>query len=222
MVTGSAALVYYWFQNRFAVTPEPALIKATLINFAYDLYLAKHPNPPITGYVPEAHQGWGKVDLARAFKTDGRYAWANQQYVLTPGSPTFTSLVLAVKDSNKPVRVTLVWTDPPGGVTTKQLRNDLDLQVVNATNISWYCAGNNFNPANGRSKVFNVLGPPYPTWDRTNNVEQITFLTSELQGTTFQIYVTGSSIPADALNVWNPTSTLQQDFALFVENIIGH
>ena len=85
------------------------------------MYAAKQPNPPIAGYVPDAYQGWGKVDLARAFKTDGRYAWANQEYLLTSGSLTFQSATLAVKNASRAVRITLVWTDSPGGAVGKRL-----------------------------------------------------------------------------------------------------
>lgn len=55
------------------------------------------------------------------------------------------------------------------------LRNDLDL-MVESTQYAFYCAGNNTNLSTRRSRVFASFGPPYPTWNRRDNVEQCTFL----------------------------------------------
>jgi hypothetical protein len=205
----AGALLYQWFKTKTSTAPYPSLLKAIEINLAYDMTGLGHP--------PQISQGWGKVDLTRAFKTDGRYLWNNQQTLLTPSSPNAVSTAIGIKDTTKLVRVTLVWTDAPGSNTTKELVNDLDL-VVTGTN-GRYVAGNNYDTTTGRSKVYAAAGTP--SYDRKNNVEQVTFLSADI-GSPFQIQVNGISITADAINVWNPNpNTPQQDFALFTENVVG-
>jgi hypothetical protein len=152
-----------------------------------------------------------------AASPEGRYFWLNQGTLLTQGAPTYSSPILTVKDASKPVRVTLVWTDPPGGMTSKQLVNDLDLLVV-SSRLPIVTVGNDYNSATGHTYVESVVGPlPY---DRKNNVEQVPFLSSELSNT-FWISVNASTLPGDALTVWSPSSNLRQDFAIFVENVVG-
>ena len=209
---GAAALLYDWYKRKNSgLVPKPALVRAMLGTLAYDL--------PTVAAPPGGDQGFGKVDLARAFKTDGRYKWNNQTNTLTPGAPLYALNGLAIKDASRPVKITLAWTDAPGSpLLTAQLKNDLDLVISTGHNSS-YCQGNNTDPRTRRSKIFSSVGPPFPTYDRKNNVEQCVFLASEL-ASTFNISVNGISINSDAISVWTPSSP-RQDFALFVENVIG-
>lgn len=171
-------------------------------------------NPP-----PADKQGFGKVDLTNAFKADGRYYWNNQGNILTPTAPNHSTYGFTVRDVSKPVKVTVTWTDAPGSPTvTTQLRNDLDL-MVESTQYALYCAGNNTSATTRRSKIYSTVAPPYPTWNRKDNIEQCTFTAAEL-GSTFNIHVLGTAIIYDGLNVWNP-ATARQDFAVFIENVVG-
>jgi hypothetical protein len=205
----AGALLHQWFKMKTGVAPSPALLKAMLSNLAYDL--------PTLSHAPESHQGWGKADLTRAFKSDSRYFWVDQGTILTQAAPTYQSPTLTVKDPSQPVRVTLVWTDPPGGMTSKELVNDLDLLAISST-LALVTVGNDYNPATGRTYVESAVGPlPY---DRANNVEQVTFLASEL-GSSFWISVNAQVLAGDALTVWSASTNFRQDFAIFVENVIG-
>lgn len=103
-------------------------------------------------------------------------------------------------------------------MVSQQLVNDLDMVVRSADAPSLFCAGNNFDAITGRSRVFG--GGEFPTYDRRNNVEQVVFNTFDL-GSNFTIEVNGTILVGDALNVWTPSGVARQDFALFVENVIG-
>jgi Subtilase family len=72
LAAGVGGLLYTWYKNGHGGTPpKPALLKAMQINLARDLKYAGRP--------PDPKQGWGKTDLERAFATDGRYIWNNEE-----------------------------------------------------------------------------------------------------------------------------------------------
>jgi hypothetical protein len=209
------------------------MLKAMLITFAKDLYVqnkiptppAIPPNPgsPVLARTPDKYQGWGRVDLTEAFKTDHRYYWDDQTKLVTcTGCPAYLrgSLVLTIKDLARPVIVTLVWTDSAGAIdAAKELVNDIDLSMFGASNGLEIFQGNQFDTTTGFSKKTDS-GHPLAV-DRTNNVEVIRIMPSAITGSQIHIQVTGAQISADCLHPWNPTSTLQQDFALFVDNVLG-
>lgn len=100
---------------------------------------------------------------------------------------------------------------------SQALVNDLDLKVTIGAN---YLYGNNFDPSTGRSKIFDRLHQN-PVIDHVNNVEQIRLRQSDF-GTNTQIQINiSATLRADAINVRAPTSTFQQDYALFIDNVIG-
>jgi hypothetical protein len=207
----NAALLYTWWKNKTTLSPSPALLKAMQVNFAQSM--------PTLAAAPETRQGYGKVDLTNAFKTDGRYAWADQTTVLTPSNsmvwlPALTG-TYTIKDTTKPVRVTLVWTDRAAEpLATNALVNDLNL-IVQGTS-GTVAIGNDINPTTGRSRTYynQTL-----TYDHRNNVEQVVLNSTDL-GRSITIQIWGEAITADAINPWTGT-TPQQDFALFIENVIG-
>jgi hypothetical protein len=210
---GNAALLYTWFKNRTSLAPSPAMIKAMQVTLAQSL--ATLPA------APEVRQGYGKIDLTQAFKTDGRYAWSDQTAatVLTPSSSIvwLPSLISSytIKDTTRPVRVTLVWTDRAGDpAAASALVNDLHL-IVQATS-GRVAVGNDIDPATGRSRTYYNQTVPY---DRRNNVEQVILNSTDL-GSYITIQVWGETITGDALNPWTGT-TPRQDFALFIENVVG-
>jgi hypothetical protein len=216
---GAGVLLSTWYRNTHSGTaPSPAMLKAMQTNLALDLYPGGRSPSPTVIHPPDLFQGWGKTDLTRAFKTDGRYLWNDQvaANILTPSKPlVFLPSVLGkyqIKDSTKPVRVTLVWSDAPGSTAGgTALVNDLNL-IVNAGGVAVFCLGNDNNLSTGRCNVHASGG----TYDHKNNVEQVVFTQQDL-GVTFNIEIFGSTIAADGINAWSGT-TLRQDFALFIEN----
>jgi serine protease AprX len=104
--------------------PCAALIKALLINGATEL-LGQY-NPPETGQSPNANSGWCRINLANSVvlgnQPDTGYVEADP---LRQGEAREV-LSIPVPAGHKHLKVTLVWTDPPGPL----LQNDLNLTVV--------------------------------------------------------------------------------------------
>jgi subtilisin family serine protease len=166
LTAGAATLVRDYY-NDVAVLPNPsaALIKATLINGAYDMTPGQYgagAAQEVSGR-PDFTQGWGRVDLAYALLPDPPRVWwyDDRGRGLSTGdsvtySDTFTT-PLSVVTGAEPLRVSLVWTDYPGTPAAGGgLVNDLDLEVVGPDGTHYYGNGS--------------------AWDRTNNVEGVDIL----------------------------------------------
>jgi hypothetical protein len=154
LVSGCAAVVREYLQQKGVKTPTAALIKAFIINGA-DALRGQY-TPSETGVVPNYHQGFGRVNLARSVDADvdpgGRMlrCW-DEAHALDTGEEQ--AFKVSLPQPAKSLRVTLVWTDPAG----ETLQNDLDL-VVTAGGVVGY--GN--------------AAPGSTIPDRVNNVEQVT------------------------------------------------
>lgn len=107
-----------------SIEPSCALLRAMLINstiadFAF--------NP-----IPDPKIGWGRVCLDSVLYFAGE---ENQLYLndnpLGIGTGDEAVYNLEVKGKDWPLRITLVWTDPPAELAAaKKIVNDLDLQAV--------------------------------------------------------------------------------------------
>src|SRR5260370_13453617 len=76
----------------------------------------------------------------------------------------------------QPLRVTLVWTDPPGNpVASTKLVNDLDLIVTNLDTGDVFF-GNDIMPGDNVNMAWDTNGLPNP--DAINNVENVYLATS--------------------------------------------
>ena len=167
LVAGAAAMVRQYFVDGYYPRGEPspedgfdpsaALVKAVLINSSI--------NMTATSPIPSDDQGWGRVALDRAL------AFAGGDFVLrvvdeevwfTASDSAPYRLGITVDDSSVPLKVSLVWTDPPSTpASALNLVNDLDLEVTCGAR-TWL--GNVFR--GGKSATG---GQP----DRLNNVEQV-------------------------------------------------
>lgn len=151
LVAGCAAIVREYFMRK-GRTPSAALVKAMLINGATPL--KGQYSPPEVGSVPDNDQGFGRVDLAA---TVGPYAQGvtvephDEGRALDTGESSTHKIT--VPDRAVTLKVTLVWTDPPGAI----LQNDLDL-IVKA--------------ANAEERHGN-MAPSSQHFDKANNVEQV-------------------------------------------------
>jgi hypothetical protein len=111
----------------------------------------------------------------------------------------------------QPLRVTLVWTDPPGNPAAGlKLVNDLDLVVTNLDTGNVFfgndiAAGNEFNPAW-------TNGPP--NVDVVNNVENV-YLAPSL-GTNYSVTVIAHRVNVNAVTAH--TNDVVQDYALVVSS----
>lgn len=152
LVAGCAAVVREFCLKQHEHRPSAALVKAMLINGSRDISGQYVPSEAES--IPNLSEGFGRIDLAA---TVGPYG---------PGeSVIFRDEDLALETSDEEVsrvkitspgsalKVTLVWTDPPG----ETLQNDLDLIV---------------RTADGQKRHGNM--PPSSTeFDTRNNVEQV-------------------------------------------------
>lgn len=147
LVSGCAALVRQHLARDCGIaTPSAALVKALIVNGARPLKGQYVPSE--AGVPPDPDQGFGLVDMVRTvdltleLHDEGQALQdsGDAQQIQTTAGPTGS------------VKVTLVWTDPPGPT----LQNDLDLVVL----------------AEGREAHGNVSAGS-AAFDRVNNVEQV-------------------------------------------------
>ncbi len=230
LTAGTAVLVrqYYadgWHANNSNVTnsvknaahafnPTAALVKATLINGAWDMAPGQYGTggtkeiPPgwDTGKtLPNNAEGYGRVDLEHSlFPGSGWGDVADRKlavYDVTTGLATnaYHDYTFAVSGSANPLLVTLVWTDPYAttGAGAK-LVNDLDLTVTSPSGTVYY--------PNGVDKTSGA--------DHTNNVEQVK-VTSPASGT-WSIRVKGYNVPGNG-----QSGTTSQPYALVISGVSG-
>ncbi|PYP86034.1 MAG: hypothetical protein DMF61_14450 [Blastocatellia bacterium AA13] len=194
-VAGAAALARQYFQQATGNAPSAAMTKAFLLNSTTWL------NGDLSGDpLPSNTQGWGLLNLGRAFDAAPRIL-VDQTHRFTSTGQVFT-LHGRVSDSSKPVRVTLAWTDAPGPINASPVVNDLDLQVqIGGLTYS----GNYF--------VFSLSSPGGPA-DKLNNVESVWLPEGTSGDFTIRVIaanITGDGVPGNA-------ASLDQDFALVAYN----
>jgi hypothetical protein len=205
-VTGAASLTRRFFTLNNLLgnnqAPSSAMMKAFLINSAS--YLT---GENAGGSLPSDRQGWGRVNLARAFDSVPRKL-VDQTNTFTESGQTF-EIKGSLSDRSRPLSVTLAWTDAPGMLAGPALVNDLDLEIKVGNDTFYF--GNNFI---GSTSINS--GQP----DRLNNVEEIQLPASVIpegyQGN-FTITVRAHNIAGNG--VPGNGSDLDQDFALVVYNI---
>lgn len=167
-IAGTALLVRQYFTDGYyptgapvagnQFTPSGTLVKAVLLNSAVDM-------TGISGY-PSNTEGWGRVlaDNALYFPGDARKLIVkdvkNASGLSTGGQTEYTFNVDA---STQQLRVTLVFTEPPGtSGAANPVVNNLDLEVVNPAATLY--RGNVFSGGSSTTGG---------TADAKNNVEQV-------------------------------------------------
>ena len=193
-VAGGAALARQFFLNR-GEEPSPALIKALLL--ATTSYMS---GADAKGDLPHVKQGWGLMNLNRAFDSVPKF-FVNQTTVFGDSGQQMV-LTGEVKDATQPFRVTLCWTDAPGFSGVAPWVNDLDLEVT--INGQVY-RGNNFRGQDSQ---------PGGVADTKNNVESV-WLPAGTVGT-FVVRVRAANVAGDG--VPGNSDASDQDFALVVYN----
>ncbi len=224
-VSGTLALMQQFFQDR-QITNSPAMMKALLINGArsagplYNLQVQNSIN----------YQGWGLINLPNSLHstlTNGVNPSATNSMLLFDQSPASALATgqsqtwkISVSEAGRalPLRVTLVWTDPPGNPAAGvKLVNDLDLVVTNLDGplnpIVYY--GNDF-PANSLFTFASDTNAP-PSVDVVNNVENVYITPSPLSlGTNYSITVSARRVNVNAVTA--QTNNVVQDYALVISS----
>ena len=138
-VTGTAALLYEYYDDLFDATPRSATMKGLLIHTATDA----------GNFGPDYSYGWGVVDgdaaadfLNEAILNPTDLAISTDDSVIIEdtytGSPISFNIDSELIDSELALKASLVWTDPAGkphapqslDETTSVLVNDLDLSIT--------------------------------------------------------------------------------------------
>jgi Subtilase family/Putative Ig domain len=180
IAAGGAAVVRDYYNKARGVNASAALVKATMINSAVDLLDENNDGVNDNDFpIPNAHEGWGLINLDAATDGTARFTDEAATGLSTGGLGTFTYDVQA----GTPFKASLVWTDKEAATTASvSLVNDLDLEVT-APNGTVY-KGNVFSggwSATGGSA------------DRRNNVENV-YLASPVAGT-YTVRVRGFNVP---------------------------
>ena len=153
IVAGSAALVReYYTELENVANPSAALMKATLLNGAYDMAPGQYgegTTQEISGR-PDYSQGWGRLDVENSILVAYPEVISYYDSISINNGDSWSSTYDYVK-SGQPVRATLVWTDYPSlPYEAKTLVNDLDLTITDSSD-TYY--GNN-----GPDHINNVEG----------------------------------------------------------------
>jgi Subtilase family len=205
-VAGAASLVRRFFTQRNLLgprlAPSPAMIKAFLVNST--TYMT---GENAGGSLPSERQGYGLVNLARAFDATAR-KYVDQTVLFTESGQDY-EIAGSLADRSQPLRVTLAWTDAVGTLAGPALVNDLDLEVRVGDAVVF--RGNHFEGA------LTVEGGDA---DRLNNIESVIIPAAAIpEGAAgnFKIVVRAANIAGDG--VPGNSTALDQDFALIVANV---
>ncbi len=169
---GTVALLYQRYRQLNAgADPQSDLIKAVLLNSAYDL---GNPGPDYT-------YGFGRIDALAAVTS----LESNSYSLDSVNNLDTVKMNFTVNNTVTHVRFMLNWTDVPAtGLTTKSLVNDLDLVIINPkgdTLLPWI-----LDPANPSKNA--VKGRD------TINVEEQISADTFFAGA-YQLLVIGKSVP---------------------------
>ena len=121
--------------------------------------------------------------------------------------------------ARQPLRVTLVWTDPPGNpVASVKLVNDLDLIVTNLDSPDLVYFGNDIAAGNDFNQAWDYQYGAQP--GPVNNVENVYLSPTpgrQFQlGTNYSITVVGRRVNVNAVTA--QTNNVCQDYALVISS----
>jgi subtilisin-like proprotein convertase family protein len=224
--SGTLALMQEFFESRLHLTNHsPALMKALLINGArsvgnlYDLNVG----------AAVVSQGWGVINLPATLPgaltntnaTTSPMVMADQSpaTALATGQSRTYKISLSPEAQAQPLRVTLVWTDPPGNpVASVKLVNDLDLIVTNLDSPDLVYLGNDIAAGNDFNQAWDTN--TVPNFDQLNNVENVflspTLGINSLLSTNYAITVVGRRVNVNAVTA--QTNNVCQDYALVISS----
>ncbi len=174
LTAGSAAVIREYLLNQGLSSPSAAIVKATLMHTAYDLFpgqFGKGAGQEIQQKGPNNQQGYGRVDMDAATRLGHAKIIDNTSGVGTGETADVNVNSTEFRVANGHVlKATLVYTDAPAAASAgKTLVNDLDLRITAPD-------GSVFSKA-----------------DSTNNAETIE-ITDLVEGS-YKVSVVGKNIP---------------------------
>ena len=219
-VSGMLALVQEYLQKTYQMSPSPALLKGLLLNGARPLNRESDLN-----MTPAVNlEGWGVPNLANSIPLSLSPTNSNPSLVFYEQSPTnvlqtgqWHNYTVDLKDpnaTNYPLRITLVWTDPPGNPAAGlALVNDLDLVVTDGTGSNVY-VGNDF--AAGDIYTEASASTNLAASDVVNNVESVYLDASYGLMPPYTVSVRGTRVNVNAATL--QTNGIGQDYALIISS----
>ncbi len=216
-VSGAAAVVVEWYEGNYGYKPSPAMVKALLINTAYDLCDSEGN----TGSIPNQKEGWGMVNLVPMIDPPHNFLLYDQRSSLNTGEKdTYT---IEAEDPSEPLKITLAWTDESAEVwDSPALKNNLDIEIISPDGRSYI--GNAFDSTgDGVSDTgftfsdtdtmasFDINGNGF---DDVNNVQNI-YIEDPVSGK-YEVRVFGRNVPADA----NNDGEASQDYSIVMQNAV--
>jgi len=223
-VSGMLALAQEYLNSKLSLTPSPALLKALAINGSRPLNRQSDLNP-----APGLNlEGYGQPNLTNCIPTNmsnGNAATASTGsmvvYDQSPSNALQTgqwhqyTVTLNAAATNSPLRVTLVWTDPPGNPAAGlALVNDLDLVVTDSTGSNVY-VGNDFNAGDIYTEASADPANPDPS-DTVNNVENVYLDPFGGLAGSYTVSVRGTRVNVNAATM--QTNVIGQDYALVISD----
>lgn len=228
-VAGASAVIVEWYKDNYGYKPSPAMVKALLINTANDLQNDhSYQDNENIDHIPNRYEGWGIVDISKLERPKDDpvpFVLKDQNTLLQTGQTK--KYHIGYDRDNKPLKISLVWTDEEGtdGSSEKALINDLDLKVISPNGDTYL--GNAFDsnddgvsdskftyPGTGAMGPFD---PDDDSMDDRNNVENVYINSDDLEPGSYTIIIEGENIPADA----NNDDSDNQDFALVAYNALS-
>ena len=144
LAAGAAALMREYLIDEVRITdPSAALIKAALINSAYDMSPGQYgtgatqeiPDSP----VPNDVEGWGGLNLGSGLFPTAPFDIFHYDETSGLSTGELEEYTFQVESSGNPLKVNLAWTDYPGTPAAQGgLVNDLDMQLTDPSSTVLY------------------------------------------------------------------------------------
>ncbi len=130
LASGAATVTrQFLIKSKGLATPSAAVIKATLMHTAYDMYPGQYgsgPTQELPTQRPNIHEGYGRIDMDKLTRMGQETIVLDEKVGVALGEAKTYSV-----RSPGDITATLVYTDAPGTASAqKALVNDIDLAVV--------------------------------------------------------------------------------------------
>ncbi|MFW6142335.1 MAG: S8 family serine peptidase, partial [Candidatus Saliniplasma sp.] len=208
---GAASVVVDWYESNYGERPNPAMVKALMINTAHDLDDSNGNTDPI----PNKDEGWGMIDLSKL-----EYPSSDPvSFYLEDQTSTFTESLqedeyqVMPENLDEPLKFSVVWTDKEadaGTGTDPTLINDLNLEVESPSGDIY--RGNAFENGwtQANSDTMTDFDDSGDGWDDTNTVENVYIPETDVEDGLYTVRVTAENIADDAVG----TGENSQDYSL--------
>lgn len=137
---GMGTLIREWLTTDQGVDePTAALLKAVMLNTAVNIAPGQYgggTTQEIPNQWPNSVAGWGRADLGFLTAEEAFQIWFDENLMGLQSGEIYSysegdERPLTITSTEHPLRIHLVWTDPPASLSAaKQLVNDLDLIIT--------------------------------------------------------------------------------------------